>query len=80
VIGPALAIIAADFLFKPGQVATRWALLAVAGLMLVIAVVPFFATDLKVGLLIGFPLGLLLTATPMAFPSVDRSGEADTRP
>ncbi len=63
--GPALAIISADFLLKSGGLAIRWAILAVGVLMIAIAVVPFFSAGLKAGLLIGFPLGLLLTATPM---------------
>jgi hypothetical protein len=68
VIGPALAIIAGDSFFNPGQMAVRWRVLTVGLIMLVIAVVPFFTAELKAGLLIGFPLGLLLAATPMALP------------
>jgi predicted anti-sigma-YlaC factor YlaD len=73
VIGPALAIIAGDFLFHSTLTSVRWRLLAVGLIMLVIAVVPFFAVELKAGLLIGFPLGLLLAATPMALRPDERS-------
>jgi uncharacterized protein HemY len=67
VVGPALAIIAGDFLFQSKRMTVRWRVVAVGLIMLVIAVVPFFTAELKAGLLIGFPLGLLLAATPMAF-------------
>jgi hypothetical protein len=74
--GPALAILAGDFLFEPGRMTVRWAILAVVVLLLAIAFVPFFTPELKGGLLIGFPLGLLLFGTPMALLPVERSEES----
>lgn len=72
VVGPALAIIAGDFLFHSSQMTVRWRVVAVGLIMLVIAVVPFFTAELKAGLLIGFPLGLLLASTPMALRPDER--------
>jgi hypothetical protein len=74
--GPALAILVGDFVFKPGEIAARWVILGVAASMLVIAIVPFFTIELKAGLLIGFPLGLLLAGTPMALRPIERSDES----
>lgn len=64
VIGPALALVLADFLFKPGSLAPRWIAAAVVLLLLVIAFLPFLVTELKIGLVVGLPLGLLLAGTP----------------
>lgn len=66
VVGPAVAMVAADMLFTPGRMSVRWIALAVTILLVAIAVIPFFTTELKVGLLIGVPLGLLLAATPLS--------------
>jgi hypothetical protein len=80
VVGPALAILIADVLLKPGQMNTRWVWLGVAAIMLVIIVMPFFATELKVGLIFGLPLGLLLALSPMALQTVERTTEPSSRP
>ena len=77
-IGPALAILVADVILKPGQVQTRWAWIAVAALVVLIVVSPFLAAEVKFGLIIGLPLGLLLALTPMALLPVERSSTPGT--
>ena len=75
VIGPALAVAAADFAFKPGFLAARWIATSVIGLLLLIAFVPFLAIELKAGLIVGLPLGLLLVGTPLhVAPKEDAPG------
>jgi hypothetical protein len=76
VVGPALAIVVGDTLLKPGKVELRWVVLAVVALLLLIAVMPIFTAELKLGLIIGLPLGLLLAASPMAITPVDRPTES----
>ncbi len=61
-IGPALAIAAADFVYKPGGRTTRWILLGIAVALLVFLLIPFVTAELKFGMLIGVPLGLLVAA------------------
>lgn len=78
-VGPALAIVVADVLLKSGQAETRWAWVAVAALMVLIVVMPFFTAELKFGLIIGLPLGLLLAVTPMALLPGGRASEPGTR-
>jgi hypothetical protein len=79
VVGPALAIVAWDGLFKSGRIKTSWAWIAMAALMLVIVVMPFFASELKFGLLIGLPLGLVLAMSPMALTPVGSATEPGAR-
>lgn len=74
--GPVVAILAEDFWFTSGQISMRWALLAVGVLMLAIAFVPLFPTELKAGLLIGIPLGLLFADTPRELLPVERYEES----
>lgn len=64
-IGPALAVVIADYLFASSSVDSRVALAALGVVLLVLVVVPFFAVELRVGLLLGFPAGLLLAASPV---------------
>ncbi len=78
-IGPALAILVADVVLKPGQIQLRWTWVAVAALMVLIVVMPFFVAELKFGLIIGLPLGLLLAATPIALLPVERTSGPGTR-
>lgn len=78
-IGPALAILVADVVLKPGQVQVRWAWVAVAALLVLIVALPFFATELKFGLLIGLPLGLLLATTPIAPLSTEGTSQSANR-
>jgi hypothetical protein len=79
VVGPGLAIVVWDTLFKSGRIKTSWAWVALAALLLLIVVMPFFAAELKFGLVIGLPLGLLLAISPMTAPTVGGATEPGSR-
>lgn len=80
VVGPALAILLCDALLKPGQLKSRWVWVAVAAILLVLVVMPFFVAELKIGLIFGLPLGLLLAASPKTLPTLERTTEPSSQP
>lgn len=66
IVGPALGLVGTDYLLRSGVVPRRLFPAILALVLLVVALLPIFQVELKVGLLIGMPLGLLLSTTPSA--------------
>jgi uncharacterized membrane protein YdjX (TVP38/TMEM64 family) len=73
VLGPVVGLLTGDYFFGshgPGPVLSAAAVLLLVAFLLF---APFFALDLKSGLILGVLVGVLLSATPM---SVDGEVEA----
>jgi uncharacterized protein HemY len=73
IIGPALAVGLGDVLFDASRISVKWLLIGVAALLVLVIVIPFFPAELKFGLLISVPVGLLVAAPQRGEPETERS-------
>lgn len=64
VVGPALGLLGSDIIARAGTVGW-WRTVAIILVLVFILIAPFFALELKLGLLFGTLLGLLLAGTPV---------------
>jgi sorbitol-specific phosphotransferase system component IIBC len=64
VVGPALGLLAGDFLFRTKAVGTRWGVLVIALVCFALLVAPAFNEGLRIGLVFGIVVGALLAFTP----------------
>lgn len=64
-VGPALGLLAGDYLFRPGGPGRAAASGSLVALILILAVLPIFALELKLGLILGLIVGALLALSPV---------------
>jgi hypothetical protein len=65
-IGPVLGLLFGDAVFRSNSINARVAFAALVIVGAIVLFIPAINTELKLGLLAGVPLGILLTATPVA--------------
>jgi hypothetical protein len=63
-VGPAVGLLAGDFLFRSRTLGTRWGIVVTALVCVALLVAPVFNEGLRIGLVLGIVLGVLLTLTP----------------
>lgn len=66
VVGPAVGLLAGDYLMRSSSVGVWQSALAVFFLLVFLLFAPFFQLELKLGLITGLLVGLLLVLTPIA--------------
>lgn len=64
ILGPALGLLAGDFIARPEVGNPRFSAAAAAVIVLVVLFLPFVDLGLRAGLVTGFLLGILLWFTP----------------
>jgi hypothetical protein len=73
--GPAVGLLLADFLLRPGGIGARISGAVFVLAVLVVLAVPAVSLELKLGLVPGLLLGLLLAYSPVALPGVDQESD-----
>lgn len=64
-VGPAIGLLGADFLLRPGGAGARVSAIAFLIAVLVVLAVPAVSLELKLGLIPGILLGVLLAYSPL---------------
>ena len=69
VIGPAIGLLAADYLFRSNTFGTRWGSIIIVLVSIALLLAPILNPGLRIGLVMGFVLGVLLAITPVTTAS-----------
>lgn len=79
-VGPAIGLLAGDFLFRSKSFGPKWGALVLALVSIALLVAPVFDPGLRIGLVFGIFLGTLLVLTPedMSVPSDEAEQALDT--